>query len=337
MAEMYYTKYGMSRRTRGALAGQPLDDLTFGASSPAHRCKERTQEGAEDGSGETGVERQQVTQADRQRQHPLADGDPWQDPVHQVGRRIRHAAPQARRTEAAAFSRERDQPVGSAPVAMHPDEPVPEVAADQEGAELAFDERRQRPVPIAGLLEEPVQSLCDDAVQGGGLGVPRYVDGLGDRSRPGGKRVTSSYPRCGPGTGDHLGSGCSPATLPFRYGIGASIHVDGPHDVVRDDALRIPITELTLRSPICRRSLLNGGAMSGGSTGSQTTSTRPGTSADAASISSSAEAPHANRSRRRQRGEDAHLARVGIERRAKRGKRVRAQRSERRLPGGNLP
>lgn len=58
---------------------------------------------------------------------------------------------------------------------MDPDEAVGRVATGQEGAKLALDERRQRAVPLACASEKGFQPVCDDAVQDGGLGVPRFV------------------------------------------------------------------------------------------------------------------------------------------------------------------
>jgi hypothetical protein len=120
---------------------EPLDrgDSTAAAAgdtAPARATplegQQRTDEHREHAPTEPLVVRECVAQAMRRGEHPLPDRQATEHIVHQVRGQGRHAAPGARRTEAAPLARERDQQIGAALVAAEAGEAARELAAGQE-------------------------------------------------------------------------------------------------------------------------------------------------------------------------------------------------------------
>ena len=100
--------------------------------APAERRLDRPQEHAEQAAGDFGLLAQVVpSDALGDRQHPLAERDPGQDLVDQVGGGLDHAARRARGTDIAALATEGDQEVVAAAGAVDAGEPVGQDAALQ--------------------------------------------------------------------------------------------------------------------------------------------------------------------------------------------------------------
>lgn len=97
--------------------------------------------------------------------------------LDEIGGRLRHAAAQARRTEAAALAAESHQVLHVACVALHPRE----AAAQQATIEVAFElsahewwQRRSIKTRCDGGVE-CLDVVTDDCVERGGLGAAALV------------------------------------------------------------------------------------------------------------------------------------------------------------------
>jgi hypothetical protein len=99
------------------------------AGPPAKRGEERPDEDAQDRLREIGVEGEAVTKTERQRQDPLANGDPGEDRVHEVGGGVGHPPSSAGRAEAASLAGERHQAIVAAVIAMDSKEAAGEDSA----------------------------------------------------------------------------------------------------------------------------------------------------------------------------------------------------------------
>jgi hypothetical protein len=121
-----------------------------------------------------GTRRQQIAQRKRQRQDPLANRMPRQDPFDEQRRRlgncscidlprafpalVGHPPGTAARTEAAALATERNQLLGLPKLTLDPKKSVLKQAAFEIGFELVFDVPRQRsplghpPIPEPGIV-----------------------------------------------------------------------------------------------------------------------------------------------------------------------------------------
>src|SRR5438094_9185289 len=110
---------------------------------------------------------EEIAQAVRQREHPLAHGNVRQDVIDEVCGLLRHAAAAAARTKAASFARERHEALEGTALAPNAREASAERAARQELAELSLDEAGE-PAAIAAvgdLAQEGFQVLADDAMR----------------------------------------------------------------------------------------------------------------------------------------------------------------------------
>jgi len=92
-----------------------------------------------------GPRRQQVSQRERHRQHPLTDRLLWQDVVNEQRRRFGHPPRAAARTEAAALATERDQLLDLTGIVFDPQKTMLEQTALEISLELVFNVTRQRP------------------------------------------------------------------------------------------------------------------------------------------------------------------------------------------------
>src|SRR5947208_13179506 len=126
---------------------------------------------AEHRAAERVIVGEEIAQAVRQREHPLAHGDVRQDVIDEVCGLLRHAAAAAARTKAASFARERHEALEGTALAPNAREASAERAARQELAELSLDEAGE-PAAIAAvgdLAQEGFQVLADDAMEDGAL------------------------------------------------------------------------------------------------------------------------------------------------------------------------
>src|SRR2546429_1615055 len=126
---------------------------------------------AEHGAAERVIVGEEIAQAVRKREHPLAHGNVRQDVIDEVGGLLRHAAAAAARTKAASFARERHEALEGTALAPNAREASAERAARQELAELSLDEAGE-PAAIAAvgdLAQEGFQVLADDAMEDGAL------------------------------------------------------------------------------------------------------------------------------------------------------------------------
>ena len=124
-------------------------------------------EPAQDRGREAGIEGEAVAQGERKRQDPLAYGDLGEDPVDEVGGGIGHAATAAGGAEPAPLAREGDEAIVPAGIAVDAQESMGEDAALEDGAELSFDEARQRAGALAG----------QEGLENGLLGPVAFVAG----------------------------------------------------------------------------------------------------------------------------------------------------------------
>jgi hypothetical protein len=91
---------------------------------------------------EDGVPGTAVPERIRQRQHPLAHRDLWNDVIDETGGGIGHSPSTTRGTEPSALTRECDQTIVAAAIAVYPDESSCEHAAVEVSTQLSLDESR---------------------------------------------------------------------------------------------------------------------------------------------------------------------------------------------------
>lgn len=147
--------------------------------APAQLREQGPDEGAQHLAREPRVVGAAVTEWVGQREHPLTDRHLRQHAIDEVSRRICHATPATRRTEAAALAREGDEAVVAALVAVEPKEAVCENATAKERAKLLLDEARRRLLPKGRAREEVFQLLADDLVKEGLLRLVALILGHG--------------------------------------------------------------------------------------------------------------------------------------------------------------
>ena len=150
--------------------------------------EKRPHEGAEHLARELRVVGAPVAERVRKREHPLPDRYLGQDAVHEMGRRVGHAAAAAGRAEPAAACTRTQPGVVSTIVTVQAQKAMSQDAAAEEGAQLLQDEAGNGLIPALRSGEEGLQLLADDSVQEGPLGRPWRVAtfgrcGRGDRSR----------------------------------------------------------------------------------------------------------------------------------------------------------
>ena len=122
-----------------------------------------------------------------QGQDPLADRGPREDPVHEVGREVRHPPASARRTCRAPAAAEADEAGAAAASAPEAPETSRKHATADEGAELSDDEVRKRAALPMQMGDKGLEVGPDDLVQDRPLGVAAAVAGaLGREGGAGG-------------------------------------------------------------------------------------------------------------------------------------------------------
>lgn len=118
----------------------------------------------------------------RHREHPVAHGQPRQDPVGEVRGHLRHASRVARGADAAALAAEGDQALVAAVTAPGSDENVGRDAAPHTGPEVVLDPGRTPPagrVVVLGRCEERLQVVLHDGAERPRRRASRPVDGSG--------------------------------------------------------------------------------------------------------------------------------------------------------------
>ena len=106
------------------------------------RGANRAQQDLEHGAGDAHVVVEVRTQALGDREHPLPCGDVWQHVVGEVSGDLAHAPGVARRADASALTRERNQPLVAALLATGPGEAIGQDAALQVAPEIPLDPLR---------------------------------------------------------------------------------------------------------------------------------------------------------------------------------------------------
>jgi hypothetical protein len=194
--------------------------------APAELGEERAEEGAEHLAREPRVVEAAVAKRVREREDPLSDRHLGEDAVHEVRRRIGHAAAAARGTETAILARKSQQAVAAAGIAVEPKETTGEDATREIGAQLALDEAGHGVLALAGAREEGLELLADDLVQQGLLGAVACVAGVG---RPAGRSVAigtarfrSVHPRAPLRASYHCRRGVSALRMRTRAGFEVS-------------------------------------------------------------------------------------------------------------------
>lgn len=145
-------------------------------------ARELVGEDPEDCRGQVAVEGDHTRELTGQREDPLAVRHVWQDVVHHVGRLLIHAPARARRAEPHPAG-ERDHPWSATAGALEPHKAVAEVATGRDGAELAFDEARQRAVVVVAAGDEVVEMVPQEAGERAGFRVPRSIGPRSTRAR----------------------------------------------------------------------------------------------------------------------------------------------------------
>src|SRR5437016_2482891 len=95
---------------------------------------------AEHRAAERVIVGEEIAQAVRKREHPLAHGNVRQDVIDEVGGLLRHAAAAAARTKAASFARERHEALEGTALAPNARDASAERAAAQELPELPLEQ-----------------------------------------------------------------------------------------------------------------------------------------------------------------------------------------------------
>jgi len=162
----------------------PLYDAELVPGTAPQGSEYGAQEDRQHRTAEFVVIRQAVAKGDRKREHPLAHGSFGKDAIHKMGRGIGHPPARARRTESAAFTRKRDEPIIAAGLAAHAEKAPAEKAAVEEGLELALDEAGDHPTLFLGAGEKGFEVLLYDAVEHAGFGrAPLVLERVGHAVR----------------------------------------------------------------------------------------------------------------------------------------------------------
>jgi hypothetical protein len=145
------------------------------------------------GAAETMIVGDPIAQPVRQGQHPLADGQPAEDAVDEVGGERTHPSPAAGRAEAASLAGERDQNLTLATGAAKARKAARHHAAGEKLAQLPFHEARQALTAAAQsrLGEKRLEVLAHHLMQDGFLG-PAANEGMvrsAERGVPGCRKL----------------------------------------------------------------------------------------------------------------------------------------------------
>ena len=144
------------------------------AGAAAQRCEQSPEEEVQDLAGEGGVVGHAVAEREGEREHPLAHGDLGKNAVDEMGGGVGHAPSGTGGTEA-SLTREGDQTVVAAFVAVQTEEAMSQHAALEIGAELALDETGHRSPPRLRAGQEGLEFRLDDAIEDALLGTARLV------------------------------------------------------------------------------------------------------------------------------------------------------------------
>jgi hypothetical protein len=153
------------------------DALLLG--STALMAHDGAHEHAEHSATQLVVPREQVAQALREGEHPLAHRDRWKNCVYQMRGALDHAPTVAARTDPASLARQGHKSVVRAALTAKTRKAAREHAATEEATHAALDECGQRRAAGARrhVLEEGLEVVAQHAVQHRGLGVTRLVAG----------------------------------------------------------------------------------------------------------------------------------------------------------------
>ncbi len=137
--------------------------------------EDRAQEGAENLGGKSRVPRTAIAERIGKSENPLTHRNFRQHPVDQMGRCVRHPPSTTRRTEPPPFTREGDEAIVTAAVAMDTQKAVRKHAALEVGAEFALDEAGHGRTIAPRSGEEGLELLPDDFVKERLLGLVAFV------------------------------------------------------------------------------------------------------------------------------------------------------------------
>jgi hypothetical protein len=131
------------------------------------------------------VEGDEVTDPERESEHPLTNRDEGKDAVDEMGGQIGHATGSAGRTETAPLAGKSDQDVPSTGRAVDAGKPVSKDAAGEEVPELADHEERESRTGRIGIDpgEKGLQILGENAIENGSLRSSAAVGGTGGARR----------------------------------------------------------------------------------------------------------------------------------------------------------
>lgn len=182
--ETLYEGHGAALRIRQGVA----------LAGPANqRAKNSSGENAENIADQPGIVGQAVAQRPRKRQYPLPDGDQRKYTVDEMGGRIGHPTATTGIAKAPLLTRERDDTVQPAGIAMHANETVSQNATIQKLPELALDKARNVTIAFTLPGEEDFQMFGDDTVKRVFFRIARPVvidrhEGMGYCNRAGNPR-----------------------------------------------------------------------------------------------------------------------------------------------------
>ena len=143
-------------------SAMPARDRPLLPGAAPQRREDAAHEDVEHVAHERRVVGKPVAERKGQREHPLPHRHLGQHAIDEMRSGVGHAAPAARRAEAAALAREGDDAIEPAAVAVHADETMREDPAAQEGAELTRDDAGHRPLPRGRGGEERREFVLHD-------------------------------------------------------------------------------------------------------------------------------------------------------------------------------
>jgi len=164
----------------GHCAAQPTTQTMLATGAPAQVCEQGAQKSAQYLAGESRIPGTAVPQRVWQGEDPLACGDLREYSIDEVCGGVRHASSSAGGTQAPSFTREGEQAVVAAGIAVQAQEPVGQDAAVEIGAQFALHETSDRRALLACAREEALEVLSHDFVEQRVLGLVALVlDGVG--------------------------------------------------------------------------------------------------------------------------------------------------------------
>jgi len=156
-------------------SAMPARDRPLLPGAAPQRREDAAHEDVEHVAHERRVVGKPVAERKGQREHPLPHRHLGQHAIDEMRSGVGHAAPAARRAEAAALAREGDDAIEPAAVAVHAHEAIRKDPAAEEGAKLARDEAGHRPLARGRGSQEALEFLLHDLVEVARFGLAARI------------------------------------------------------------------------------------------------------------------------------------------------------------------